>query len=85
MRKLRFDLVNYSLPDLTLSDYFLWGHVKDIVYHDLPGTIQELQDKLTLAARNVEEYTLKNIHKNIEYRLCFGLKGEGGHFEPPMN
>ena len=46
-------------PDLTPFDYYLWEHIKDIVYQDPPQTINELKTKIWEAIRVISEDTLK--------------------------
>ena len=40
--------------DLTPSDFFLWGYVKDKVYADAPQSIQEIEEKIRAVIDEVE-------------------------------
>ena len=44
--KTNFVWAPYS-PDLNPLDFFLWGHLKDVVYRDVPLSLQELKDSIT--------------------------------------
>jgi len=44
--KTNFIWVPYS-PNLNPLDFFLWGHLKDVVYRDKPLSIQELKESIT--------------------------------------
>ena len=36
-------------PDLTPPDFFLWGHIKQVVYRDNPSTLTELKAAIRMA------------------------------------
>ena len=40
-------------PDLNPLDFFLWGHLKDLVYRDSPANIEELKASITDHIRGV--------------------------------
>ncbi|EFN85351.1 hypothetical protein EAI_03030, partial [Harpegnathos saltator] len=40
-------------PDLTVVDYYLWGRVKDIVYHDRPTTRNDMITRMTEAIQSL--------------------------------
>ncbi|XP_022170059.1 uncharacterized protein LOC111033573 [Myzus persicae] len=42
-------------PDLTPLDFFLWGHLKNVVYTDPPINIQDLKNKITHACYLLNE------------------------------
>lgn len=67
--------------DLTPLDFYLWGHIKQLVYKDNPKTIPELKDSITKAINSVSAETLKKVIYNMKKRaeLCIEMKGE--HFE----
>lgn len=51
--------------------------MKDVVFSDLPDTIQELRDRGTQAVCNIHENISKIVYKNIKTDLCFLLMKEG--------
>ena len=40
-------------PDLTPPDFFLWGHIKQMVYRDNPSTLTELKAAIRMAIGGV--------------------------------
>jgi hypothetical protein len=42
----RFDLIGF---------FFLWGHLKNVVYTDPPINLQDLKNKIRLACNNLRE------------------------------
>ena len=39
--------------DLTPLDFFLWGHIKSLVYANKPATLDDLKDNIQRSGRNV--------------------------------
>ena len=46
-------------PDLTASDFWLWGYLKDKVYVNKPRTIQELKSNIRQEILSVPPQMLK--------------------------
>jgi hypothetical protein len=42
-------------PDITLLDYFLWGHLKIVVYENLPINLDDLKNKIIIACNELTE------------------------------
>ncbi|GBM10352.1 hypothetical protein AVEN_131084-1 [Araneus ventricosus] len=40
-------------PDLTSCDFWLWGHLKNLIYHGDVATLNELKNSITLHARSI--------------------------------
>ena len=72
-------------PNSTPCDYFLWGHVKDLVSRDPPRTTSELMSKIRSAIATVNESTLQEVFRNMTTRLGFVEREQGGVFEHLMN
>lgn len=72
-------------PDLTPCDFFLWGYLKDQVFRELPQNIPDLKTKIRHAVESITEETLQKVFKNIENRLSFVIRQNGGHFENLLN
>lgn len=53
--------------DLTPNDFFVWGHVRRIVYGQRPRTMRELKAKISIA---FTKRTQQNVLKK-EGILCF--------------
>ena len=47
--------------DLTLSDYYLWGAVKDMCYSDKPETIDTLKDNIREAIDEIQLHIIDNV------------------------
>ena len=72
-------------PDLTPCDYFLWGHVKDLVYREPPRTISELKPKIRPAIAMINEGTLQEDFRNMKTCLGLVVREKGGAFEHLVN
>lgn len=69
-------------PDLTPLDFFLWGHLKNVVYADPPLNLQDLKNKIRLACNNLRDEQI-NAATSTEFlkRLESCLEHQGGNFE----
>ncbi|PSN46223.1 hypothetical protein C0J52_11379 [Blattella germanica] len=57
-------------PDLTVCDFFLWGHIKDLVYNPpLPLNQQELQVRITSAIESITVDMLERVWCEWEHHL----------------
>ena len=57
-------------PDLTVCDFFLWGYMKDRVYvPQLPATVDELQERITVAVNSVTPDMLQRVWSELDYRI----------------
>ena len=77
--------VAYSISRLDPCDFFLWGYLKDQVFRELTQSIPELKTKISLAIATIMEETLQKVFKNIENRLSFVIRQNGGHLENLLN
>ena len=55
--------------DLTPSDYYLWGAVKDKCYADKPETIDALKDNIREAIGEIQLRKIDNVLKNWTDRV----------------
>lgn len=69
-------------PDLTPLDFFLWGHVKNIVYAVPCDTDEEMQQKIITAFRSITPQMLRNTEECMLRRTELCIERQGGHFEP---
>ena len=72
-------------PDLTPCDFFLWSYLKDQAFCELPQNIPDLKTNIRHVVESVTEETLQKVFKNIENRLSFVIRQNGGHFENLLN
>jgi hypothetical protein len=64
-------------PDLTRSDYFLWGYLKQVVYSNRPQTIEDLIQNIEVVMSNISQETLKKVVRNMVTRVntCYAENG----------
>ena len=70
-------------PDLNPLDYYLWGHVKDLVYATPIEHEAELMPRITAAFDSVrnEPEVLERVMENMNKRVILCLYERGQHFE----
>lgn len=70
-------------PDLTPLDFFLWGHVKSLVYETPVETEQDLIGRITAAFENIqnEQQMFSQVRRNHVRRLNRCIQVGGRHFE----
>jgi hypothetical protein len=56
-------ILQEKFPDrvLTPLDLFLWGHVKDKVYANVPRSIQDLKDGIREVSEDIQPNFMKKI------------------------
>ena len=68
-------------PDLSPLDFFLWGYIKNIVYAEKIRNIQQLQNRITSAIKNVTRDMIQKTWQEIEFRLDVSRATNGAHIE----
>ena len=68
-------------PDLNPLDYFLWGHVKSIVFEVNPQTTEDLKTAVEEAITSNPSEMLQRTVANFTKRLELCCAAQGGHFE----
>jgi len=68
-------------PDLTVMDYFLWGHVKDEVYKERPTTPENMKQRIREAFHSVTDDMLVNARTAFRRRLEKCVEVSGDTFE----
>ncbi|KOC67854.1 hypothetical protein WH47_12184 [Habropoda laboriosa] len=68
-------------PDLTPLDFFLWGHLKNKVYNDVPTTAANMRQRVLHECRSITVEQLKNVQQEFIYRLQKCIQVHGAHFE----
>ncbi|XP_025411199.1 uncharacterized protein LOC112684096 [Sipha flava] len=69
-------------PDLTPLDYFLWGHLKTVVYANPPTCLLELKNKIIAACNQItEEQIISAINREFLIRVECCLQHHGAQFE----
>jgi transposase len=68
-------------PDLTPLDYYLWGHLKSVVYQTRPRNKEELKERIRNECSQITEETLRRVNDSCRHRIEMCCEKEGGHFE----
>jgi hypothetical protein len=64
-------------PDLNPLDFFLWGHLKEIIYSYPPTALEDLSAKFHSAVANID----RRAQVSIPRRAVACRQKYGGHFE----
>lgn len=68
-------------PDLTPLDFFLWGHLKSVVYNNRPRSLPELEATIEEECRKITDVQLLRVLAQWELRLTHCMMSEGHQFE----
>lgn len=68
-------------PDLTSSDFFLWGYLKDVVYRQVPTTRENMKERIRAACRAISRDILLRTVDCFQRRVQACLNMNGGIFE----
>ena len=68
-------------PDLTPLDFYLWGTLKDAVYHRKLATLAVLQEEIETTCTAIKVDTLINVAQAVVRRNQKCLDADGNHSE----
>jgi hypothetical protein len=68
-------------PDLNPLDFYLWGHLKAMVYTERVNTIDELKDRILNCALLVTPRILRRVQQNFVKRMGKCIAEGGNHIE----
>lgn len=68
-------------PDMTPLDFFLWGHIKNLVYKNRPQNIEDLQQRIMHEISSIAPNILLDTLQNFVHRIHYCQEVNGGHFE----
>jgi hypothetical protein len=71
-------------PDLISLDFFLWGHLKEIVYRDPPTDMENLTAKFHAAVTTIDADKLRRVQATIPRRVAACRRMNGGHLDRPL-
>ncbi|GFW77805.1 DUF4817 domain-containing protein [Trichonephila clavipes] len=54
-------------PDLTRSDFYLWGYLKNVVHSKTPHTLKELRYDIGTASQGIPVATLRDVTNNVRH------------------
>lgn len=69
-------------PDITPLDYFLWGHLKNVVYKTKPHDLEDLKQRIEVECRRIEETDiLSNVLNTFPKYLAYCQEVNGRQFK----
>lgn len=69
-------------PDLSPNDFFLWGHLKSVIYKNVKfENLDQLKNSISLECDRISQYQLSNVRNEFYDRLGYCLAVNGGLFE----
>lgn len=73
-------------PDLTPCDYYLWGHMKSLVYTTPINNEEQLKSRIIAAADKIkEQLTGRVTRSDLRKRLRACIRNRGRQFEQDLN
>ena len=66
-------------PDLSVCDFFLWGHLKERVYRSKPRTTEELKHSIRHEIQSVPLEMIGRAMQSFRRRLELCIQNEGRH------
>lgn len=68
-------------PDLNPLDYFLWGHLKNVIYKTKPANIEDVQVKIQTEINNITQETIHKVQQEFVHRLGYCQIQQGLQFD----
>lgn len=68
-------------PDLTPLDFFLWSHLKKIVYATELASPEEVIGRMQGAVQTIDEPMVRRVRQNLILRAEACIEVRGAHFE----
>lgn len=68
-------------PDLSMCDFFLWGHLKARVYNEKPRTLEELKAAIRNQIEVINEQLLEKVERSFRERLEMCVRFNGRHMD----
>ena len=68
-------------PDLTPPDFFLWGHIKGVLFKDSPENVGELKEAVRAAISGISQETCARVAEEAKCRLILCVARNGSHGE----
>ncbi|GFU06773.1 uncharacterized protein TNCV_4353371 [Trichonephila clavipes] len=67
-------------PDLNPCDFWLWGHLRQLVSCDQPRTLPDLKDSISRHVLNMSQNTLRSTVAILRFQIV--AENDGHHVEP---
>lgn len=72
-------------PDLTPCDFYIWGHMKALVYDRPIRDVEDLREKIVAAAQTMQEtLTTRVTVSEVRSRLRACIRNQGRQFEQDL-
>lgn len=71
-------------PDITPLDFFLWGHIKNMVYATECSSREQMKQRIVDAFATVTPQMLRNVRASCYKRAVLCIEREGRHIEPHL-
>ncbi len=70
-------------PDLNLLDFFLWGHLKSLVYENAVNSEEDLVARIHAATEHIRATpaVFQDVRESLVRRCRMCIQVEGRHFE----
>ncbi|EZA62615.1 hypothetical protein X777_07429 [Ooceraea biroi] len=70
-------------PDMNPLDFYLWGHVKSMVYRNAPNNIADLRQRIIHGFEDIrrDPNVFQRVRDSFDRRIRACIRAEGGHFE----
>jgi len=69
-------------PDLSINDFFLWGHLKSRIYTNIRyQDLEQLKNSISAACAQISPQQLSHTRREFYDRLGYCLAANGGLFE----
>ena len=68
-------------PTVTPLDYYLWGHVKYVVYAVKIRDVDHLKERIVDACYNITADTLRKVLREWKMRMQLTIDRNGEHIE----
>ncbi|GBM95650.1 hypothetical protein AVEN_130011-1 [Araneus ventricosus] len=68
-------------PNLNPCDFFLWGHMKDLVCKEKPTDLISIKRSITDSISSIKRKTLELVTDSFVTRLSYCITSDGSHIE----
>ena len=68
-------------PDLTPLDFFLWGHLKSVVFTTRPRTLDDLKNRISNEMAKIDASVIQRAQESVLHRCRKCIEQNGGQFE----
>ena len=61
-------------PDLVPNDFFLWGHLKSVLYKTPLNTIEDLKQRITECCKKISSATFHSVRQEFLHQNFISAK-----------